>query len=79
MYNLGNVLFVDSFPTVTTAELRERAANVEGSGGHPREPVRLDLGLEGVESFAGELGSPEGMIRHDVDVFTEDHLIATDL
>ena len=79
VYNLGNVLFLESFPFISAAELRRRGAEAalepeEGSGSEPelspelglgRYEVGLGLGLEGVESFAGEAGLPEGMVRAD--------------
>ncbi|KAF0291086.1 hypothetical protein FJT64_010754 [Amphibalanus amphitrite] len=80
VYNLGNVLFLESFPFITPGELQQRGADAalepEGSGselnseldpklGLGRYEAGLGLGLEGVESFAGEAGLPEGMMRAD--------------
>ena len=72
VYNLGNVLFLESFPFISAAELRRRGAEAalepeEGSGSEPElsPELGLGLGLEGVESFAGEAGLPEGMVRAD--------------
>ncbi|XP_043243718.1 uncharacterized protein LOC122392661 [Amphibalanus amphitrite] len=80
VYNLGNVLFIESFPFITPGELQQRGADAalepEGSGselnseldpklGLGRYEAGLGLGLEGVESFAGEAGLPEGMMRAD--------------
>jgi len=69
VYNLGNVFFLDAFPFISETELRERASQVdpelEGSGEQPEglgHHHALGLGLENVESFAGEVGSPEGML-----------------
>ena len=81
VYNLGNVLFLETFPFITAEELQRRGAEAalepEGSGeglenpeldpelGLARYEAGLGLGLEGVESFAGEAGLPEGMVRAD--------------
>ncbi|XP_037085215.1 uncharacterized protein LOC119105805 [Pollicipes pollicipes] len=67
VYNLGNVLFLESFPFISADELRQRAAQAgaaepEGSGA---APGGLGSRFENVESFAGEQGSPDGVIRED--------------
>ena len=74
------MLFLESFPFISAEELRRRGAEAalepEGSGaelnpeldpelGLGRYEAGLGLGLEGVESFAGEAGLPEGMVRAD--------------